>query len=215
MGQYVVWPAAVGQHDLLEELFQIACVVEEALHVAALAVADQPVGATLAAPVQGSDAETPVGQVADGLEVFLDALVAARQEDDGALHRTSNGRKKTVADLLAVARGEKAAGRVFRCRIARNFVEEVRHSALRLWCRCPASGARLGMVIDANAAKAKGFHLNGKSRTAKRRVRPEAPPAACFRPLSIREKGRYTRLGLVAALYPARLLLDLEDTLAP
>ncbi len=114
MGQYVIWPPAVGQHDLLEELFQVAGVVEEAPDIAALAVADQPIGTALAAPVEGGNAKAAIGKVADGLEILFDALVAAGQHDHGALHRAGNGGKEAITDLLAVARGEETTGRIFR-----------------------------------------------------------------------------------------------------
>ena len=114
MGQDVVGPAAIGQHDLFEELFQVAGVVAKTADIAALPVADQPVGATLAAPVEGGNAKASFGKVADGLEIFLGALVAAGQHHHRALDRAGYGAKEAVADPLAVVGGEITACRVYR-----------------------------------------------------------------------------------------------------
>ena len=139
MGEDVVRPAAVGQHDLLEELLQVCGVVAEAPDIAALAIADQPVGIALAAPVEGGNAKAAIGKVADGFEIFLDALVAAGQDDHGALQRARDRCKQAVADLLAVTGGEEAASGIFRSRIALDFVkkgdfvDKIHHSALRAW----------------------------------------------------------------------------------
>ena len=168
MGEYVVRAAAIGQHDLLEELFEVAGIVVETLsHSRA---ARSRISRSEPPWPRQSRVATPkpaVGQIADGLEIFLDAFVAAGQDDDGALERTGRGAKQAIADPLAVARGEKAAGRVFRRRIAGDFVEEVRHSALRLCMSSPCIGCRLGMVIDAKR-KSKGIPPNGAPK-AKRR----------------------------------------------
>lgn len=195
MGEDVIRSAAIGQHDLLEELLQIGRVVAEGPDIAALAIADQPVGIALAAPIERGDTKAAGGKVADGFEIFLDALVAAGQEHHGAPHRARHRREQAIADLLAVARNEKAAGSVFRSRIALGFVEKrrvvekVRHAALcarRLQvpaCRgWPRQGDRR-QCIKSKANPGCAGIPTGKAGSRSR---------ACFRPLSIREEGTLT-----------------------
>ena len=218
MGEDVVRPAAVGQHDLLEELLQVCGVVAEAPDIAALAIADQPVGIALAAPVEGGDAKAAIGKVADGFEIFLDALVAAGQDDHGALQRARDRCKQAVADLLAVTGGEEAASGIFRSRIALDFVkkgdfvDKIHHSALRAWrLACPPVLAGSAKVIDAHAPKAKEFRVMG-SATGRPEAASRVPPA----PVDPGGRDVNTRFGLVAApVMSAPPVLDLGDTLAP
>ena len=103
----------------------------------------------------------------------------------------ADGGKQAIADLLAVALREKAAGGIFRRRIARDFVEEVRHSALLFACLARAG---VGMVIDAMRQKQRRWRP-GRCKRSKAGSRFSAASGLC-RP---GRKGRYTRFGLVAA----------------
>ena len=93
MAEHEVGAAAVGQHDLGEELVEIGDIVVEAPDMAAHRVADQPVGAALAAPVHDGAAEAARRKIADRLEILLDAFVAAGKDDDRALQRARRARR--------------------------------------------------------------------------------------------------------------------------
>src|SRR6185437_2836132 len=114
VGEDVIRAAAVGQHDLLEELLEVARIVAEAADIAALAVTQQAAGIALAAPVKDGDAEAAIGEIADGLEIFLDAFVAPGQQNHRALQRAADSGKDAVADLLPVTRCEEAARGILR-----------------------------------------------------------------------------------------------------
>ena len=54
MAENVEGAAAIRQHDLLEELLEVAHIVVEAVDIAAMAVPQHAVGTALAAPVERS-----------------------------------------------------------------------------------------------------------------------------------------------------------------
>src|SRR5205823_3098872 len=83
-----------------------------AVDVALLGIREQAVGEALAAPVECPDVVAAGGEVGVGVDVLLDELGAALEEDDGASRRgVALGRPVSVADLLAVARREGRDGR--------------------------------------------------------------------------------------------------------
>ena len=106
MTENVVGTAAIGQHDVVEEFFEVGDVVVETDDIAARRVPDQALRAALAAPIQDGGSETARRQIADGLEIFLDAFVAAGENDDRALEEAGLRRGKGVADRAAVIRRE-------------------------------------------------------------------------------------------------------------
>src|SRR5690606_21971934 len=82
--------------------------------------------------VEGGGGEAALAKIVSGLEILLDALVAARQHDNRALMRPLGRAKAGVADLLAVGRREEAAGRLVGDRIAGNLVKNaVVHAMIR------------------------------------------------------------------------------------
>ena len=62
------------------EALEVHPVVLEALDVAELLVADQPLAAALPAPVEGRDRKAARLEVGDGLEILLDELGPALDE---------------------------------------------------------------------------------------------------------------------------------------
>ena len=217
MGEHEKRAAAVGQDDLLEEGLEVADIVVEALDVAAMAVTQQPLGSTLATPVEGRHRMPTHGQVADGLEIFLDAFVAAVEQDHRALEGLAGRRKQAVAQALAVM-GDKVAGLgALGNRIAGDFVEQVRHQALRN----SLPGIRLQLrVIERVAAKIKGIPTQaGIQFTVLERSTGQAalwrwpqtmrPEATCgLPPASVDPGGRdvTTRFGLMGGALGAALV---------
>ena len=99
--------ALVEADDVGQELVGVAQVAVVAADVALLGVRQQAVGEALAAPVEGPDVVAAGGEVGVGVDVLLDELGAALEEDDGAGGRgVALGVPMGVADLLAVARRE-------------------------------------------------------------------------------------------------------------
>ena len=97
MAEHVERATAVGQHDLLEELFEVADIVVEIVDIAARRIAQHAAGIALAAPVDERRAKAAGAEIADRLEIFLDAFVAAGQDDDGALERPAGGAEAGIA----------------------------------------------------------------------------------------------------------------------
>jgi hypothetical protein len=97
MGEYVVRSAAVRQHHLGKEPLEIADIVQEPVDMAAARIAQQAVGAALSAPVDQRGAEAQPLKVAHGLEILLDALVAALQQDRRAARPAAAVGKQRVA----------------------------------------------------------------------------------------------------------------------
>jgi hypothetical protein len=75
----------------------------EAFDVSLSGIPDQPVRAALTAQIEGGGAQPSRRQIADGLEIFFDALIAALQQDDGAFFGPAAGRKARIADLPPLA----------------------------------------------------------------------------------------------------------------
>src|SRR5690606_21890728 len=102
MSQDIVGSPAIRKHDVLEKLVEIAGVVVKSLHIAAQRVADEPVGSSLAAPVEADSAEAPFLQVAYRFEIFLDTFIAAGQHHHAAFQGPCRGFEAGKAKPLAV-----------------------------------------------------------------------------------------------------------------
>src|SRR5690606_26499476 len=116
---------AVGQHHLLEELVEIGGILAEAADIALSRILEQAVRPALTAPVEDRRAETPGGKIADRLEIFFDALVAALKDDDRALERPAFGGEAGIADAAAVRRGHQAGDGVRGNGVSRRCEEEI------------------------------------------------------------------------------------------
>ena len=95
-------------------------VVVEATHITEPPVADQPLAATLPAPVEGGDGKAARLKVGDGLEILLDELGASLHQADGPLGRPLPLGKGGVAQLHLVRCGEIADPRALRHRVGRH-----------------------------------------------------------------------------------------------
>ena len=205
MGEDVVGAAAVRQ-TISSKNWSRSRIVAETMDMAALAVAEQPVGTTLAAPVHDGAAEAAFRQVRGGLEILLDAFVAAGQQDHRALQRAAGGREQAVAQLDAVARGEKPAAGIFRSRIAGDSWKRS-VMALLTWFARPAER----LTGDRKPApKAKKFPVE----PAPKRGRPEAALGGL--PASVDPGGRDVTPGSASSrcLSSTRLVRDASRTLA-
>ena len=85
MGERMEGRRAFRQGDMAHEGVEVAAHNgAKSLDMAEPAVRDQPVGAALAAPVEGRDGKAARPQVAHHLEIFLDELRAAMEQADRA-----------------------------------------------------------------------------------------------------------------------------------
>ncbi len=99
----------VGQHDVVDEGFEVDLVVGESPHVALARIAQRALRPALPAPVDRRDREAARAQVAHGLEVFFDELGASLEQADGAL---APGRRLPAGEAkLDPVAGLERAGR--------------------------------------------------------------------------------------------------------
>ena len=84
MGETEMRRRTVGQRHLLHERIEVAVVFVETVDMALARIAQPPLGAALPAPVERRDGQTAFPEVADQLEIFLDAFAAAGKDADRA-----------------------------------------------------------------------------------------------------------------------------------
>src|SRR5690606_3898847 len=108
------------------EQIEIADIILKRADMAALRIAEQALRASLSSPVGDGDGEAAAGQVTYGLEIFLDALVAAGQDDDGAAPgRFCVGGEPRVTYAYAVGGVNDTRRAIRRGRIAGRFKKYV------------------------------------------------------------------------------------------
>ena len=111
---------AIGQQDIAIEAGEIRPVILEAVDMAQPAIADQPLRAALAAPVESGDGKAAPAEIGDGLEIFLDEFGAPLHEADRAAMRAFRFRPQRKAQSYLVAGGEEPHSRTLWNRIGRN-----------------------------------------------------------------------------------------------
>src|SRR5690606_10515483 len=112
------------KNDILKERLDVLNIVLEASHITAVGTADKPVRTALPAPVEHRGTESPHGETADRLKIFLDALVASGKDDDSTAQRTSGCPETSIAQPLAVVHRQHPGRGVLRQRVLRRLVQK-------------------------------------------------------------------------------------------
>src|SRR5262245_55403544 len=144
---------AGGQYDLLHELSEVAIIIGEGTHVPLAAIAQQPIGTTLATPIHGGDGKAAATQVSDDFEVLFDVFATTLEQAYGAALRAAGRRPARKAQIdaahtLEFSRRGPARYRVLcECHQIHATPPPLAPStggsiAGHGWCKQPAPGAR-------------------------------------------------------------------------
>ena len=132
MGQQEKWQFRVGQHDLLEKGLQVALMIVEMPQMAAARIGKQSRRSALAAPVESRDPKSHGIEIANGLEIFFDAFIAALVNYHRAARHSLARAKNRIAQIQPVVALERAGDMVIRDRIV---WAGVKHEVHDLECR--------------------------------------------------------------------------------
>jgi len=116
--------ARVREHEGVEKPFEVPFIVGEAPDIAAPGVVQEPVRPSLSAPVKCCHPKTGFCQVANGLVIFFDRLVAALQKHNRAIGGLGGRPENRIAYPLAVIGFEKPGLGILGRGVSRRFVQD-------------------------------------------------------------------------------------------